>query len=312
MRRVGSRGHFRQADRHGGKSGARPPGRAGPSLAGSQAWRDHWPISAHLDAVLGRNGIAGVPGRVDLDRARARSVHSCITVSLPRCTLIPGYHAGFGISELCTEVALAALLVPSGGTTLALLDRETRAFHAEADRGWVRLLRDSSTTRDDYLQQLTVTYGFESSFEAACSYTPGVGQAIDLRGRWRSGLLAQDLLTLGSTAHDVEAMRCYFLAPFQDAAEALAWMYVVERPTSIHEDVRDELVSRFVDFSRATTYLGAYEGAVSRRRAELGIALDQLCVSDKVCKRVIEAARAGFQSLIEWQRTSNPLLRNVG
>lgn len=202
--------------------------------------------------------------------------------------------------------------MPSGGTTLALLDRETRALHVEADRGWVRLLRDSSTTRNDYLHQLAVTYGFESAYEAACSYTPGVGQAVDLQGRWRSGLIAQDLLTLGCTAHDVEATRCYSLAPFQDAAEALAWMYVVERPTWIHADVRDELVSRFVDLARATTYLSAYEGAVSKRRAELGIALDQLCISDKVCKRVIDAAGAGFHALFEWQRTSTPILRSVG
>ena len=201
--------------------------------------------------------------------------------------------------------------MPSGGTTLALLDRETRSLHLEADRGWVRLLRDPSTTRDDYLRQLGVTYGFEASYEAACAYTPGVGQALDLRGRWRSGLLAQDLLALGCTAHDVEAMRCYALAPFQDAAEALAWMYVVERPTLVHEDIRDEMVSRFVDLARATTYLGAYEGAVSKRRAELGIALDQLCVSDKVCKRVIDAAGAGFRALIEWQCASNPSLRIV-
>lgn len=202
--------------------------------------------------------------------------------------------------------------MPSGGTTLTLLDRETRTLHGEADRGWVRLRRDGNTTRDDYLHQLTSTYGFESSYEAACSYTPGVGQAIDLRGRWRSGLLAQDLLTLGCTAHDLEATRYCFLPPFQDAAEALAWMYVVERPTMIHEEVRDDLVSRFVDLARATTYLSAFHGAVSKRRAELGIALDQLCVADKVCKRVVDAATAGFHALIEWQRTSNPPLRSVG
>ena len=131
---------------------------------------------------------------------------------LKLASVFPNLHRG----------CIATLLVPSGGTTLALLDRETRALHVEADRGWVRLLRDSSTTRDDYLHQLAVTYGFESNYEAACSYTPGVGQALDLRGRWRSGLIAQDLLTLGCTAHDVEATRCYSLAPFQDAAEALA------------------------------------------------------------------------------------------
>lgn len=57
--------------------------------------------------------------------------------------------------------------------------------------------------------------------------------------------------------------------------------------------------------------LRAYEGSASMRRAELGIALDQLCISDKVCKRVIEAARAGFHALIEWQRTSHPSLRGL-
>lgn len=202
--------------------------------------------------------------------------------------------------------------MPSGGTTLALLDRETRAFHAEADRGWQRLFRASDTARDDYLRQLATTYGFESSFEAACSYTPGVGHAIDLRGRWRSGLIAQDLLAMGCAAHDVEAMRCYSLAPFQDAAEALAWMYVVERPTLIHGELREELISRFVDLSRATAYLGAYEGMESKRRAELGIALDRICVADKVGKRVLEAARTAFQALIDWQQTNNVALRSTG
>jgi heme oxygenase len=176
--------------------------------------------------------------------------------------------------------------VPSGGTTLALLDRETRSFHAEADRDWHRLLRVGQTTRDDYTRQLIATYGFESPFEAACSRTPGVGHAIDLRGRWRSGLIAQDLLAMGCTADEVTNIRCLSLAAFQDAAEALAWMYVVERPSLTHADIREELTSRFVDLARATSYLGAYEGTESKRWAELGIALDHFCVSEKVCKRV--------------------------
>ena len=209
-------------------------------------------------------------------------------------------------------VASRAAIVLSEKTTLALLDRETRAFHAEADHGWNRLLYSSDTTREDYIHQLTVTYGFESSFEAACSYTPGVAQVIDLRGRSRSGLIAHDLLTLGCATDDVKTIRRYSLASFQDAAEALAWMYVVERSTLIHGDVLEELTSRFVDLAHATTYLSAYEGIESKRRAELGIALDHLCVSDKVRKCVINAAHTGFHALIEWQRTSNPVLRSVG
>jgi heme oxygenase len=198
---------------------------------------------------------------------------------------------------------------------LARLDRETNAFHTDADRGWRRLLA-AAATRDDYIHQyihqLTVTYGFESPFEAACSYTPGVAQVIDLRGRWRSGFIAQDLLALGCGADEIPKVRCYSFAPFQDAAETLGWMYVVERHTLIHGEVREELASRFVDLARATTYLSAYEGTASKRWSELGIAVDQLCVSDKVCKRVIDAARAAFQALIDWQRTSSSGLRSVG
>src|SRR4051794_4517693 len=81
-----------------------------------------------------------------------------------------------------SRIATLGPPVRSGGTTLALLDRETRGLHAEADRGCHRLLRDGAN-RDDYVHQLTVTYGFEVPFEAACSYTPGLGQLIDLRGR---------------------------------------------------------------------------------------------------------------------------------
>lgn len=202
--------------------------------------------------------------------------------------------------------------VPSGGTTLALLDRETRSFHAQADQGWHRLLPAGDATRDDYVRQLVATYGFESPFEAACSYTPGLAQAVNIRGRGRCALIVQDLLALGWTADEITNIRCHTLAPFQDAAEALGWMYVVERPTLIHADVREELTTRFVDLARATTYLGAYEGTVSKRWAELGIALDVLCVSSKICKRVIDAASAAFQALIEWQDTSGPALRIVG
>ena len=82
--------------------------------------------------------------------------------------------------------------------------------------------------------------------------------------------------------------------PFGDAAAALGWMYVVDRSTLVHAEIRDELTSRFIDLARATNYLSAYEGTASRRWSELGIALDQLCVSDKVCKRIVDAARAPY------------------
>ncbi len=194
---------------------------------------------------------------------------------------------------------------------LARLDRETGAHHAAAVHGWTRLI-DDELHRDEYLRQLVVTYGFEAPYEAACQYTPGLAQTIDLRGRWRAGLIAQDLLSLGSTPDEITKLKCRSISPFQDAAEALGWMYAVERATLFHLDVRDELVARFVDLRRACAYLGAYERVVSRRWAELGVALDQLCTSQRVAHRVVDAAKDAFVALHEWHRVSEPMLRSVG
>jgi len=198
-----------------------------------------------------------------------------------------------------------------GGTSLSLLDRETRAFHAEADRGWNRLLQ-ADATRGDYIHQLTVTYGFEAPFELACAYTPGLSQAIDLRGRSRSALIVRDLVVLGCPIEDGTALPCATVGPFEDTAEALAWLYVVERQTSLYVGVREQLIRRFVDLAGATTYLGAYEETGSRRWSQLGIALDWVGISNKVRKRVVDAACAAFAALLEWQRTSGERLRGVG
>jgi heme oxygenase len=194
---------------------------------------------------------------------------------------------------------------------LARLDRAMAPLHAAVDREWYQQLRDRGPLRTEYFRWLTVAYGFESPFERACSHTPGLADAIDLRGRWRAGLIAQDLLALGAAPDDIPRIRCHGAARFQDAAEALAWMYVVERPTLHHGELRDELTCRSAELARATAYLGAYAGTASRRWAELGIALDRVCTSDPVGARVIEAAHAAFDAWSAWRTAGEPL-RSVG
>jgi heme oxygenase len=202
--------------------------------------------------------------------------------------------------------------VLSAGPILARLDRDTAEFHLQAERCWRHLLESADASRDEYARQLSVEYGFQAPFEAACAYTPGLSQVIDLRGRARAGLIAQDLLMLGWTPAQLTAMHTRTIAPFQDPAEALAWMYVAERPTQIFEAVRLQLTSRFTDLIRATTYLSAYEGHASRRWAELGTSLDQICTTDRVRERVAAAAREAFEALIGWHRSHGPALRSVG
>jgi heme oxygenase len=202
--------------------------------------------------------------------------------------------------------------MPTSGTMLARLDRETGAHHAPAESGWRHVLEASELTREDYVRQLSITYGFEAPYEAACAYTPGLTQVIDLRGRWRSGLIAQDLLAVGWTPDQITSVKLCATPTFQDAAEALGWMYVVERSTLIHLAVRDELASRFVDLGRACAYLAAYETTVNRRWAELGVALDRFSGAERVADRVIGAALNAFVALREWQSSRQQGLRSVG
>src|SRR5207248_11578004 len=98
---------------------------------------------------------------------------------------------------------------------LARLDVATVEHHPQHDGQWQRFL-DQRFTRDDYASFLAATYGLEAPFEAACSYTPGLSAIVDLRGRWRSGLIAQDLLALGWAPLDVTSLRCATILPFQD------------------------------------------------------------------------------------------------
>ncbi len=200
----------------------------------------------------------------------------------------------------------------TAGTTLAKLDRALEDDLDRSDRGWTWLVETLEATREDYIHLLVVTYGFEAPYDAACAYTPGLGQLIDLRGRWRSGLIAQDLLALGWTPEQITSLKYRELAMFDDAAEAIGWMYVVERSTLIHEAVRLELLNRWADFLPACVYLGAYGRVASKRRAELGIALDRLCSNDEVFDRVHMAARDASDALLAWHRTNQVGLRRVG
>ena len=190
---------------------------------------------------------------------------------------------------------------------LARLDRAIGPHHAIADEGWLRLLQGN---RDDYMNELVHTYGFEAPYEAASAQTPGLAQVIDLRGRWRAGLIAQDLLSLGWSQSEIAALGSAAIAPFQDATEALGWMYVVERPTLVYRDVRAELLARFIDLASATTYLGAFGRAANRRWAELGIALDHVGQSERAAGRILEAAHAALDAKRAWVNV--PMLRGAG
>lgn len=187
---------------------------------------------------------------------------------------------------------------------LLRLNLETRAVHAAADRVWLRLVSDEpEVTEQDYARALVRVYGFEAPLEAALAYTPQFQTLVDMVGRYRSGLIARDLLTLGLTPAQVAAIPQCMIAPFSGVGEALGWLYVHQRATLCHDRVRRHLVSRLPTLAKATSYLQAYAGAVTVRFDDLGRIIDQYARSPAIEHRIVSAAHDALRAWLSWLDT---------
>lgn len=189
------------------------------------------------------------------------------------------------------------------------LNLDTREHHAAADEGWA-FLRQLRVRRRDYIEQLIVTYGFESSVESALAYTPGLRAVLDLRERARAGLIAQDLIAAGMTAQEVAQLpQMTSLLSFDSIHEAVGWMYVTERAT-LHFDALRRWILRAFGPATPTAYLRAYDGIVSSRWLQFGRVLDEQCNSEESMEHVITAARRGFQTYARWSEQVRPSIRS--
>jgi len=179
------------------------------------------------------------------------------------------------------------------------LNMETRAEHPDADYPWLELMSlDASRSR--YIDQLVATYGFDAPVEAALQLTPHLGEVVPFRHRPRSGLIVEDLLTLGLTPSKIARLpQCARIAPFRDAAEALGWMYVLERATLLHESVRTHIASHMPRVA-AWSYLSAYQGTASLRWEELGRLFDAYAITPGASDQIVVAGRAAFKCQRDW------------
>lgn len=182
------------------------------------------------------------------------------------------------------------------GTMLARVDQETRFDHASADGLW-RDLMESAATPATYMHHLMRLYGFAAPLEAALAYTPNLASAIDVRGRVRSGLIAKDLLALGISAGNIAELPQCMIAPFATVAEALGWMYVVERSAGLHGAVRRYLIARYPRLEGATTYL-ASSGAA--RWSTFADALEPYVQTRALQQQVVTGARDAFRCALDW------------
>ncbi|NVB85018.1 MAG: biliverdin-producing heme oxygenase [Kofleriaceae bacterium] len=184
----------------------------------------------------------------------------------------------------------------------------THEYHASADEGWLAL-RSDRVRRRDYVEQLVLTFGFQSGVESALAYTPGMRAAIDLRARSRAGLIAQDLLDIGMRPADIASLPQYEVEPLEDVVEGLGWMYVLERST-LHFDAIRRAMHRSFGSGLPTAFLSAYGGEGTSRWQAYGHALDSVCRDDESVMCLIAASRGAFRALGRWTRSTRPRLRS--
>lgn len=193
---------------------------------------------------------------------------------------------------------------------LTRLNVETRAQHPAADAAWLELM-SLDVTRPRYLGQLIATYGFEAPVEAALTLTPHISTLVQLRDRARAGFIVQDLLTLGLTPSRIARLpQCTQIVPFRDQAEALGWMYVLERATLLHDAIRRHLQARLPNV-HSLNYLSAYDGIASTRWKEFGLALDHVSGEQGMSRQIIAAAHDAFECQRMWFSHNEPMVATV-
>lgn len=193
----------------------------------------------------------------------------------------------------------------SVSTLLTKLNLATRGSHADVDDPWLALLRPG-VSEEDYRAQLVRTYGLVAPFESACRYTPGITKLLDYRQLLRAGLIAQDLLALGVAPKEVSRIpTCPAITMFRDTAEALGWLYVIERSTLLQDGVRKHLLERIPFVSRACAYLSMYEGHVSDHWQTFGRMLDRVARNPELEASIMTAAEQAFAHAKQWLATSS-------
>lgn len=184
---------------------------------------------------------------------------------------------------------------------ISRLHHETHPHHAEADADYNDLFR-RDTGAADYMVYLLRLYGFEAPLESALAQTPHLEHHIDLKVRHKAGLIAQDLLALGLRPHQITAtQQCLTIPQLRGAAEALGWMYVVERTTLSHAVLRNHLMTQLPrEMKEASSYLSAYAGIAGARWREFGDALDRVAQTPEIGDRIVAAANEAFHTQRRW------------
>jgi heme oxygenase len=192
---------------------------------------------------------------------------------------------------------------------LSRLNRETRQDHQLADDDRLAIL--DSTDRAGYATFLTRVHGFEAPLEAALLRTNELDQWLDLRDRGHIKLLRADLASLGITDAS-QLPRCRAICPFDHPAEALGWVYVVERNALLHGVIDRHLRSCVPELLKTSgSYLAGQARSNGRRMRDLGAAMDRVARDPASAERIVAGAKAAFCMQHEWYEVAALPQRNV-
>jgi heme oxygenase len=186
---------------------------------------------------------------------------------------------------------------------LSRLNAETQPHHGDADGDVDAYLFRPRVTAQDYRTYLCRVYGFLVPIEAALLNAPSLEEAIDVRVRVKSALLVHDLLSLGMTMEQVNALPQAAAPTFRGPAAALGWMYVIERPLLSAAVIRGHLATELpTEMALASAYFACYAGQVGALWRELGEAMDRVAYSQAVADRMVVSAHEAFRALSRWRR----------
>jgi len=174
---------------------------------------------------------------------------------------------------------------------------ETTIHHAAADED--RLTALDVETVDDYTGILTRIYGFEVEVEAALDRVCDLDTSF-VRDRAKSARLYQDLVVLGMTPEDILPLPRVPTISIRTAAQALGWMFVLERHTLLSGLIRRHLVRALGEgILPATAYLAAYGDTPGARFRAFGAALCAYAHSYPPAAIVL-AANEAFRTQRQW------------
>lgn len=190
-------------------------------------------------------------------------------------------------------------------TLLNRLKQETAEVHVAIERS-VRFLDADATVSDygNYLAQLLGFYApIENRLVALCAKIDCTAMPIDMEGRCKAHLIAQDLRRLGRTECALMQLpRCGDdeLPPLQDLQQALGCLYVLEGATLGGRYVSHRLSQRFPDtMTTAGAFLRCYGNETRARWLAYGQALAQHAEDPQ---RIVRSAQQTFLALHNWLR----------